>query len=140
MQKVKLFEQYLNEGLIFSDETTDIFQAMESLAAVLKKENPGFYSLNKGVFGNDTIMVLVSFEPKEAWSNGYVENSNYFRMSIQKDGKMEVFTQSLYEPGKPESYETRLKIKFRKSTAKNMKDAADRLVKFINEVKKALDK
>jgi broad specificity phosphatase PhoE len=61
-------------------------------------------------------------------------------MSIQENGKMEVFTQSLYEPGKPESYETRLKIKFRKSTAKNMKDAADRLIKFINEVKKALGK
>ena len=44
MQKVKLFEQYLNEGLIFSDETTDIFQAMESLSAVLKKENPGSVS------------------------------------------------------------------------------------------------
>ena len=50
MQKVKLFEQYLNEGLIFSDETTDIFQAMESLATVLKKENQGYYSLNKVAF------------------------------------------------------------------------------------------
>lgn len=140
MQKVKLFEQYVNEGLIFSDGTTDIAQAKAILDDVLKKENPGFYSLSKGVFGDDTIMVLVSFEPKEGWSNGYVENSNYFRMAIYKDGKMEVFTQSLYEPGKQVSYETRLKIKFRKATAKSMKDAADRLVKFIKEVKKELGK
>lgn len=140
MQKVKLFEQYLNEGSIFNNDSMDIVQASEILADALKKENPGYYSLSKGAFGNDTIMVLVSFESKTEWSNGYVENSNYFRMSIQENGKMEVFTQSLYEPGKPESYETRLKIKFRKSTAKNMKDAADRLVKFINEVKKALGK
>lgn len=140
MQKVKLFEQYLNESLIFGDGTTDIVKASEILGDALKKENPGYYSLSKGAFGNDTIMVLVSFEPKTEWSNGYVENSNYFRMSIQENGKMEVFTQSLYEPGKPVSYETRLKIKFRKATAKSAKDAADRLVKFINEVKKALGK
>jgi hypothetical protein len=61
-------------------------------------------------------------------------------MAIYKDGKMEVFTQSLYEPGKQVSYETRLKIKFRKATAKSMKDAADRAVKFVKEVKKALGK
>ena len=38
------------------------------------------------------------------------------------------------------TYETRLKIKFRKATAKSMKDAADRAVKFVKEVKKALGK
>jgi hypothetical protein len=140
MQKVKLFEQYVNEALIFDDGTTDIVQASAILKDALEKENPGYISLSKGVFGNDTIMLLVSFEPKTEWSNGYVENSNYFRMAIYKDGKMEVFTQSLYEPGKQVSYETRLKIKFRKATAKSMKDAADRAVKFVKEVKKALGK
>lgn len=140
MKTVKLFEQYVNESLIFDDGTTDITQASEILKDALEKEKPGYISLSKGVFGNDTIMLLVSFEPKTEWSNGYVENSNYFRMAIYKDGKMEVFTQSLYEPGKQVSYETRLKIKFRKATAKSMKDAADRVVKFVKEVKKALGK
>ena len=140
MKTVKLFEQYVNESLIFDDGTTDITQASEILKDALEKEKPGYISLSKGVFGNDTIMLLVSFEPKTEWTNGYVENSNYFRMSIYKDGKMEVFTQSLYEPGKPVSYETRLKIKFRKATAKSAKDAADRAVKFVKEVKKALGK
>lgn len=140
MQKVKLFEQYVSEALIFDDGTTDIVQASAILKDALEKENPGYISLSKGVFGNDTIMLLVSFEPKTEWSHGYVENSNYFRMAIYKDGKMEVFTQSLYEPGKQVSYETRLKIKFRKATAKSMKDAADRAVKFVKEVKKALGK
>ena len=140
MKTLKLFEQYVNESLIFDDGTTDITQASEILKDALEKEKPGYISLSKGVFGNDTIMLLVSFEPKTEWSNGYVENSNYFRMAIYKDGKMEVFTQSLYEPGKQVSYETRLKIKFRKATAKSMKDAGDRLVKFIKEVKKELGK
>jgi hypothetical protein len=140
MKNVQLFEQFLNEAAIFDNDTTDIQLAIDILKDRLAEENPGYYSLNKGIFGNDTIMLLVSLDPKAEWSNGYVENSNYFRMAIYKNGKMEVFTQSLYYPNVPVSYETRLKIKFRKSTAKSMKDAADRLVKFINEIKKEMGK
>jgi len=140
MKNVQLFEQFLNEAAIFDNDTVDIQSAIDTLKDRLEQENPGYYSLSKGIFGNDTIMLLVSLDPKAEWSNGYVENSNYFRMAIYKNGKMEVFTQSLYYPNVPVSYETRLKIKFRKSTAKSMKDAADRLVKFINEIKKEMGK
>jgi len=140
MKNVQLFEQFLNEAAIFDNDTTDIQLAIDILKDRLAEENPGYYSLSKGIFGNDTIMLLVSLDPKAEWSNGYVENSNYFRMAIYKNGKMEVFTQSLYYPNVPVSYETRLKVKFRKSTAKSMKDAADRLVKFINEIKKEMGK
>lgn len=140
MKNVQLFEQFVNEAAIFDNDTTDIQSAIDTLKDRLEQENPGYYSLSKGIFGNDTIMLLVSLDPKAEWSNGYVENSNYFRMAIYKNGKMEVFTQSLYYPNVPVSYETRLKVKFRKSTAKSMKDAADRLVKFINEIKKEMGK
>lgn len=140
MKNVQLFEQFLNEAAIFDNDTTDIQSAIDTLKDRLEQENPGYYSLSKGIFGNDTIMLLVSLDPKAEWPNGYVENSNYFRMAIYKNGKMEVFTQSLYYPNVPVSYETRLKVKFRKSTAKSMKDAADRLVKFINEIKKEMGK
>jgi hypothetical protein len=140
MKNVQLFEQFLNEAAIFDNDTVDIQSAIDTLKDRLEQENPGYYSLSKGIFGNDTIMLLVSLDPKAEWSNGYVENSNYFRMAIYKNGKMEVFTQSLYYPNVPVSYETRLKVKFRKSTAKSMKDAADRLVKFINEIKKEMGK
>jgi len=140
MKNVQLFEQFLNEAAIFDNDTIDIQSAIDTLKDRLEQENPGYYSLSKGAFGNDTIMLLVSLDPKSEWSNGYVENSNYFRMAIYKDGKMETFVQSLYYPNVPVSYETRLKIKFRKSTAKSMKDAADRLIKFINDIKKEMGK
>lgn len=140
MKNVQLFEQFINEAAIFDNDSMDIQSAIDVLKDRLEQENPGYYSLSKGVFGNDTIMVLVSLDPKSEWPNGYVENSNYFRMAIYKDGKMETFVQSLYYANVPASYESRLKIKFRKSTAKSVKDAADRLVKFINDVKKEMGK
>lgn len=140
MKNVQLFEQFIKESAIFNNDTMDLHGAMDYMKERLDKENLPFYSLGKGALGNDTIFVLVSFEPKSEWNYGYVENSNYFRMSIYADGKMEVFTQSLYYPDAPVSYETRLKMKFRKSTAKSMKDAADRLIKFINDVKKEMGK
>lgn len=140
MKNVQLFEQFVNETVIFDNDSIDIQSAIDIFKDRLEKENPGYYSLSKGVFGNDTIMVLVSLDSKSEWPNGYVENSNYFRMAIYKDGKMEVFSQSLYYANVPVNYESRLKIKFRKSTAKSIKDAADRLVKFINDVKKEMGK
>ena len=95
MKNVQLFEQFLNEAAIFDNDTVDIQSAIDTLKDRLEQENPGYYSLGKGAFGNDTIMLLVSLDPKAEWSNGYVENSNYFRMAIYKNGKMEVFTLSL---------------------------------------------
>jgi hypothetical protein len=135
MKNVKLFEQFVNETYIFDTEDVDINTAIEKINRALEPLIP-YKNVTKGIFGNDTIMVLAVFEPKNEWTNGIMENSNYFRMAIYSDGKMEVFTQSLYAKNVESKYENRLPVKFRKSKAKNIDDAAARLVKYVNEVKK----
>ena len=41
--------------------------------------------------GRHTVMLTVSKDPKEAWSNGIMENSNYGHFSIDRSGKVEHF-------------------------------------------------
>ena len=135
MKHVKLYEDFVTEGIIFNNETLNLEDAMVQIKQSLVDVLP-YSNISKGAFGKDTIFVLACFEPKSEWNYGIMENSNYFRMSIYDNGKMEVFTQSLYPKDETASWDNRLKVKFRKSTAKSIPDAISRLHKFIDEVKK----
>lgn len=97
-----------------------------------------FFSSTKAVIGSDTVMLLVSFTPKETWKYGYVENSPYFRMCIESDGTMEVFTASLYKSNQPKTNSTRIG-KFRKYTAKNRESVIKKLVEYIDKIKIELE-
>ena len=113
--------------------TTEVSQEtfINELRSVLTQLVP-YVSVHSGVLGKDTIMVLVSFDKKEDWRYGYVENSNYFRMCIESDGVMEEFVQSIYIGG------NRLGFKFRKSTCKSREVVINKLVDFINKIKSVL--
>jgi hypothetical protein len=39
-----------------------------------------------------TIMLLISLDPRETWSNGIMENSRYGRFSVYRDGTVDQFT------------------------------------------------
>lgn len=110
----------------------------DSVIKYIKREMNGyvpFLSVNKGAMGgNDSIFLAVGLTPKNEWSHGIFENSQYFRMAIYQDGVMEVFTQSLYKKNCKNSYEGRIKTKFRKCTAKSVEEVVIRLIKFINKV------
>ena len=41
---------------------------------------------------NVSILLVVSFDKRENWMNGYLENSRYFRMHIDNNGLIEQFT------------------------------------------------
>lgn len=118
---------------IFNNEEIDVFGMIEYIKNELNGVVP-FIQVQKGSLGIDNVMLLVSFDPKEKWNYGYVENSNYFRMIVESNGIMEVFTQSLYVK-KIISYETRLKIKFRKCTVKDKETVVRKIKEFIGKVK-----
>ena len=98
--------------------------------------NLPYLQVTNGVLGNETIMILASFDPKSEWNHGYVENSQYFRMMIESNGVMEVFTQSLHQRNIRKSYDTRLKTKFRKSTVKDKESVIKKLNEYIEKVRK----
>jgi hypothetical protein len=49
-----------------------------------------YVNVTKGFFGKDSIFILVSFDVRENWVNGYVENSRYLRLVVD-NGKIEHF-------------------------------------------------
>jgi hypothetical protein len=133
----------IKEGVSFASETPVIFNtsethSQEEAIQYFKNELTGIipvYNVTGGQFGRESIYLLICFQPKEEWPNGILENSNYFRMRIEEDGTMEVFTSSLYLKGVGYGKENRLPIKFRKAKAKSLVDAKDKLMKIINAIK-----
>lgn len=124
-------------GKIFNNSIMKIDEMIEYIKEKTNGLAPVIY-VTKAVIGNDTIMILVSFTPKSEWKHGYVENSQYFRMSIESNGEMECFTYSLYKPNMAKSMSTRLS-KFRKSTVNSKELIIDKLVKYINKIKSEMN-
>ena len=118
-------------------------EGQQKLFGLLNEKYDGrlpFVKVSGGCFGYDSVFLLVSFDKKEDWVNGYVENSNYFQMAIYSNGSMKVFTQSLYEKGHRNSYNHRLSnkgIKFRTSknvsTVEKMFEKIDAFISKIEE-------
>lgn len=104
--------------LIFTEET--IGQEVEKI----KKEiNAPFVNARVGALGNSTIMIVVSLDEKSKWINNILENSRYFRISIDNNGVMENFLPlNRYN-------------KMRKTQVKSVDEAIQKINKFINTVK-----
>ena len=119
---------------IFNTKEINVYEMIDFIKNGIENEVP-FVHISKGIFGGDTIMLLISFDPKSEWKFGYVENSNYFRMMVEDNGVIEEFTRSLYYKGVGKSFETRLKTKFRKCTVKSKEDVVRKIKDYINKVK-----
>lgn len=128
----------MSKAIIFNTPALDVYTAIETIFDRLSPLVDGYTFVDTGCMGTDTIMLLLSFEPKEKWSHGYVENSNYMRISIEQNGEVECFTQSLYPYEAAKSYETRLPIKLRKFTAKSFDVVLTKLADHVVKVKKGL--
>lgn len=130
-------EDFEQPNLIFNNEQYTREDAITFLNSALSSIVP-FASVLEAALSRDTIMILISFDPKEQWAHGYVENSNYVRMKIDQYGVMEVFVSSLHKKDVQISRESRLNIKFRKTRAKSLVDAVNKIEKFVNAVKELL--
>ena len=115
-----------------SENTLSIKTFVEYLYKDLSELVP-FVNINTGCLGGDTLYLVISLQPKNEWNHGILENSQYFRMSIDIDGSMEVFTQCLYKKGQ-RNYEGRVKTKFRRCKATHLGDVVERIKKFIDKV------
>ncbi len=136
-KEIKNELNFLNESFeekIFNNGETSQIGAMEYFREILGDIVP-VYGVHSGAFGSGTVMFTICFQPREEWAHGIMENSNYFRMSLEENGEMEVFAASLYKKGERPNYENRLGVKFRKAHAKSLEDAANKLIKFINTIK-----
>jgi hypothetical protein len=129
---------FLKESKEINFLNTNNVLTEDMFADFLAKKVP-YYNIWFSSLGNtNTLFLTFSFDKKETWTNGIFENSNYSRMSINAKGKMEVFTQSLYYPNQRISYETRIPIRFRKTTVKSVEDALKKLGVYIDAVKEEL--
>lgn len=129
----------MNKAIIFNTPALDVYAAIETIFNRLSPLVDGYTKVDTGCLGDDTIMLLLSFEPKEKWSHGYVENSNYMRISVSQNGEVHAFSESLYLYGMGKSYETRLPIKLRKFTAKSFDVVLTKLAAHVEKVKKGLN-
>jgi 3-deoxy-D-arabino-heptulosonate 7-phosphate (DAHP) synthase class II len=103
-------------------EETDADDKARALAAVLKKAAPFAVVRKMSLGGHVNLHLVVSLDPKEDWTNGILENSRYFRMSIGPEGVMKLY--SGYGVGK-----------FRQSRVTSMDEAAKKISDFIRASK-----
>lgn len=68
---------------------------------------------------NVAVMLCVSLDDQETWQNNILENSRYFRMSINNDGAIEQLTLA------------GIKQKFRKSRVKTLDDAFAKIANYV---------
>lgn len=133
-------------GLKKEDVATGLFDknSAQDFTAYLKNElinrYPDMYvKFTRAPLGDNSVVLYASLEPKETWSNGIFENSDYFIMEIYTDGTMEKTLTSFYQKGKRFGKDSRVKVSFPRQKAVNREDIVKRLFKFIDNAKKAID-
>lgn len=122
-----------NEAQLFEPTKEGIAQFANELKSKIK--TPIFQVSNGALGGTKTAYLIVGLDPKSEWKNNIFENSRYFKMSIDFNGVMEVFTASLNQKStnRYTAFE-RIPIKFRKATAKSVQDAISKIQKFIDQI------
>jgi hypothetical protein len=70
------------------------------------------------------IMIKLSLDDRSTWPNGIFENSRFMHISIDTDGTVEQFCKDYKIAGK-----------FRKIHVKSLKQAIEKINKYISEVK-----
>lgn len=119
---------------IFNNSVMSTDNAIELLRSEIGSYVPYAHISRGAMRGDDSIYMAIALVPENEWVYGYIENTQYFRMAFYESGEMEVFTQSLYKKFHGKSYESRIKTKFRKCTAKSVEDAIKRIKTFIDKV------
>lgn len=74
-----------------------------------------------------SILFVISFEPRDQWQNGYLENSTYRRFHWLHDGTLDDFAWYNRNKNAP---------KFRKTKAADVDQVLSKIGKFISDTKK----
>lgn len=107
---LSLFETYTPE---------EADAAVEKLQTGIKAPYVKVYKSTLGGADRVSILITVSLDPRETWSNGILENSRYFRMHYLMNGSLELFSGGWKM------------TKFRKTKAKTPDDALAKINKYI---------
>lgn len=84
--------------------------------------------INKSTLGGDqhvSILMAIGLDKEEEWKYGIFENSRYLKLHLFNDGVMELISSNV----KPAKY-------FRKTRVKDVKDAINKINRYIDEVNK----
>lgn len=120
-------QKYLNEA----KEALSLYDVNTAGDVVMKIEREVKLPFIKGQFstlgGPENVSVLFrgSLDPQETWSNNIFENSRYFHMRFERNGRMEMFSKGYT-----------IKTKFRKAKAKSLDDMIKRTNDWIKKVNK----
>jgi hypothetical protein len=70
---------------------------------------------------NAAFLICASFDHKDTWTNGILENSRYTRISIDKDGTIKEFSRSYNN------------VKMRKTKAKTLEEALAKINVYLDK-------
>ena len=102
-------------------DINSVKDAVAKMKLKIKAPYLGVQSSDLGGAKNVSIYIVVSLDNKSEWYNGILENSRYFRMSIDNDGTMGIFSGS----------HLLRQYKFRKTKAKSVDDAITKINKYV---------
>jgi len=109
----------LNLVEMFSPADAD--SVVEKLKSGIKAPFVNAYKSTLGGIEHTSILITVSLDPEESWTNGILQNSRYFQMHYSTNGVLEMFSRGRGLSGK-----------FRKTKVKDVYDALVKINKFID--------
>jgi hypothetical protein len=106
------------------DEVGEITEGLKNLVPYVSVR---LYTL--GGADRASILFTVSFDARETWQNGYLENSNYRRFHWLQDGTLDDFSG---HSGPSAGF--KIAVKFRKTKAADVSAVLSKIGKFISDV------
>lgn len=93
----------------------------ETARALIQAPYVGAQYSRLGGAGRESVLIVVSLDPKDTWANGILENSRYTRFHLGSDGVLEQFTRS------------RGLTTFRKTRVKDIREAVSKINKYLSQ-------
>jgi late competence protein required for DNA uptake (superfamily II DNA/RNA helicase) len=125
------FSLYLKEVKVKSKEPLfDYESADEVMRKMEKKINAPYISIQKSAFSRYarekmSIIITLSLDPKEKWTNKILHNSRYLMWYIDRYGTIELFNKGFT-----------IKTKFRKQGAKSVDEIIKKINTYIDKAEK----
>lgn len=107
---------------------------VEDLQKRIKAPWHQVYVSSLGGVERQTIMLRLSWQPKDQWKQGILQNSNYAMFSVYRDGTVEQFQLAVYD-----ARMQRMKVtKWRKTKVKSLDDFVTKLNAYVEKVAKEI--
>lgn len=123
----------MGSGKIFTPPFSE--SDTEDLQKKIKAPWVQVYVSSLGGVEKQTIMIRLSWQPKDEWKQGILQNSNYAMFSVYQDGTVDQFQLSVYD-----ARMQRMKVsKWRKTRVKSMDDFVTKLNAYVAKVAKEIE-